>query len=162
MMPQLTRTIRAADEITSMLEGPVKAAAPNIQPLVTTFSSPGFAAIPGQMGEFMNLLAEMSRRLTPLTQFAENAGGLFGGIRVPGMSSRPSGQTTAPTTPSTSRDEAAANTTTPANEPAKDGATAEKTAATKAATKKTTAKKSSAKKSTAKKSRASKSSTKKS
>mgnify|MGYP002064577191 CR=1 FL=1 len=31
MMPQITRTIRTSDEITQLLEGPVKAAAPNIE-----------------------------------------------------------------------------------------------------------------------------------
>lgn len=87
MIPQLTRTIQTADEITSRLEGPVRSAAPNIEKVVDTFSSPAFSALPNQLGEFMNMMGDMSKRLGPLSQLAENAGGLFGGFRMPGMPS---------------------------------------------------------------------------
>ena len=43
MMPQVTRTVKAADEMTTLLEGPVRVAAPHIERIVETFSSPGFA-----------------------------------------------------------------------------------------------------------------------
>ena len=85
MIPQLTRSIRAADEITKLLEGPVRVAAPNIEKIVTTLSSPGFSSLPNQLGEFINTISDVSKRLGPLTQFAESAGGLFGGLRLPGM-----------------------------------------------------------------------------
>ena len=84
-IPQLTRTIQAADAITSQLEGPVKAAAPNIEKVVETFSSPTFTALPDQLGDFMKTMGDMSQRLGPLAQLAENAGGLFGGFKIPGM-----------------------------------------------------------------------------
>jgi ABC-type transporter Mla subunit MlaD len=79
LIPQITRTVQAAEEITSLLEAPVRASAPNIERIVTALSSPGFLALPNQIGEMMH-------RLAPLTQLAENAGGLFGGLRLPGIS----------------------------------------------------------------------------
>jgi ABC-type transporter Mla subunit MlaD len=79
LIPQITRTVQAAEEITSLLEAPVRASAPNIERIVTALSSPGFLALPTQIGEMMH-------RLAPLTQLAENAGGLFGGLRLPGIS----------------------------------------------------------------------------
>lgn len=91
MVPQLTRTIRAADEITTRLEGPVRAAAPNLERVAATLSSPAFAALPQQLNDFVNTFNDVSRRLNPLSQLAENAGGLLG--MLPGMSGagRPAG-----------------------------------------------------------------------
>jgi ABC-type transporter Mla subunit MlaD len=78
LMPQVTRTVKAADEITSLMEGPVRATAPKIERIVDTLGSPGFMTLPSQLGELM-------QRLGPLAQLAENAGGLFGAFRMPGM-----------------------------------------------------------------------------
>ena len=77
-MPQVTRTVKAADEITTLMEGPVRATAPRIERIVETLGSPGFMTLPTQIGELM-------QRLGPLAQLAENAGGLFGAFRMPGM-----------------------------------------------------------------------------
>jgi ABC-type transporter Mla subunit MlaD len=79
MIPQITRTVKKADELTTLLEAPIRATAPNIERIVTTFGSPAFTAVPQQLGELLS-------RLGPLAQLAENAGGLFGGLRIPGMS----------------------------------------------------------------------------
>jgi hypothetical protein len=89
MMPQITRSVHAADEITKLLEGPIRVAAPNIEKIVDTLSSPGFSSLPNQLGEFINTIGDVSKRLGPLTQFAESAGGLFGGLRLPGMGAKP-------------------------------------------------------------------------
>ena len=78
IMPQVTRTVNAAEEITTLLEGPVRATAPKIERIVDTLGSPGFMTLPNQIGELM-------QRLGPLAQIAENAGGLFGAFRMPGM-----------------------------------------------------------------------------
>jgi hypothetical protein len=78
LMPQVTRTVKAADEITSLMEGPVRATAPKIERIVDTLGSPGFMTLPSQVGELM-------QRMGPLAQLAENAGGLFGAFRMPGM-----------------------------------------------------------------------------
>ena len=101
MMPQVTRTVKAADEITSLMEGPVRATAPKIERIVETLGSPGFTTLPSQLGELM-------QRLGPLAQLAENAGGLFGAFRMPGMT-KPAA-TNAPSTP----------TATPATGPSSD------------------------------------------
>jgi hypothetical protein len=98
MIPQLTRTIRTADEITQRLEAPVRNIAPNIERIVETLSAPGFASLPTQLGEVLSTIGDVSKRLGPLAMFAENAGGLFGGFRLPGMGapSKPADQTPAP------------------------------------------------------------------
>ncbi len=134
MMPQITRSVKAADEMSRLLEAPVRAVAPNIERMVEALSSPGFATLPNQLGDFMGAVGEMSKRLAPLTSLAENAGGLFGGFRLPGTgSSRPSAPDPTPPAPTKAR---------PAPK---------KSAAKKTTAKKTTAKKSTAKKTTAKK-----------
>jgi len=97
LIPQITRTVEAAEQITTMLEGPVRATAPNIEKVVNALGSPGFLTLPNQLGELM-------QRLTPLAQLAENAGGLFGGFRLPGMggarpAAPPAAAATAPPSP---------------------------------------------------------------
>ncbi len=101
MMPQISRSVHAADEITKLLEGPIRAAAPNIEKIVDTLSSPGFSSLPNQLGEFINTIGDVSKRLGPLTQFAESAGGLFGGLRLPGMGAKPSAPAQQPVQAST-------------------------------------------------------------
>jgi hypothetical protein len=51
-VPQLTRTIKAADRMTEL--------------------------VPNQLGQIVDVFTEMSKRLAPLTQVAESAGSLFG------------------------------------------------------------------------------------
>ncbi len=150
MMPQMTRTIQAADEMSKLLEGPVRAVAPNIEQITRTLSSPGFSALPTQLGVFMETIGEVSKRLAPLTQFAESAGGLFGGFRMPGMSGTP--RPTAPVTQPTA---------TPAPTPKTSTATTKKAAAKKTTARKTTTKTSAAKKTSAKKTNAKKTNAKK-
>lgn len=145
MMPQLTRSIRAADEMTQLLEGPVRAAAPNIEKISDTLSSPGFSTLPAQLGEFMAVVGEASKRLAPLTQFAENAGGLLGGFRFPGSGTSAKPASTPPASPEQQPSAEATPTKTPA---------AKKSTAKRAPAKRSAAKKSPAKKSTAKKSAA--------
>jgi len=91
-VPQVTRTVKAADEMMQAVSGPAKAVAPGLNRLAETLSTPAFAQLPHQIGQFSDLLGEVSRRLGPLTQFAESAGGLFGGFRVPGARPAPAPQ----------------------------------------------------------------------
>jgi hypothetical protein len=91
-IPQVTRTVKAADEMMQVVAGPAMAVAPGLNKLAETLGTPAFAQLPAQIGQFSDMLADVSRRLGPLTQFAESAGGLFGGLRVPG--SRPPGERT--------------------------------------------------------------------
>ena len=41
--------------------------------------------MPTDLGQFMTVINDLVRRLSPLAQIAEQAGGLFGAFRMPGM-----------------------------------------------------------------------------
>lgn len=88
-IPQVTRTVKAADEMMQVVSGPAIAIAPGLTQLAKTLGTPAFAQLPHQLSQFSDLLGEISRRLDPFTQFAESAGGLFGGFRVPGTRATP-------------------------------------------------------------------------
>lgn len=153
MIPQLTRTIRTADELTQRLEGPIKASAPNIEKVVTTLSSPAFAAVPHQLGEFVSTVGDVSKRLGPLVSLAENAGGLFGGFKLPGMSAAPK----PPGAPAARGDSARSapvepgTDDTPVRTSPTERTTGTKTTGAKTAGKKTAARKAPAKRATTKK-----------
>jgi ABC-type transporter Mla subunit MlaD len=153
-IPQVTRTVKAADEMMQVVSGPAMAVAPGLNRLAETLSTPAFAQLPNQIGTFSDVLAEVSKRLGPLTQLAESAGGLFGGFRMPGTRPAPSSPTITPEPapePEALRPAIRTTTTVPAKQqPAKKTA-AKKTAAKKSAAKKSTAKKSAAQKPAAKK-----------
>jgi len=148
-IPQVTRTVKAADEMMQVVSGPAMAVAPGLNRLAETLSTPAFAQLPNQIGTFSDVLAEVSKRLGPLTQLAESAGGLFGGFRMPG--SRP-----APHTPSITPEPVP-----DPEEPRPAIRTVTTVAAKKQPAKRTAAKKSTAKKPTAKKPTAKKSAAKK-
>jgi ribonuclease E len=144
-IPQVTRTVKAADEMMQVVSGPAMAVAPGLHRLAETLSTPAFAQLPNQIGAFSDVLAEVSKRLGPLTQLAESAGGLFGGFRMPGA--RPTSPP--PSAPTSVESEALRQ---PAiRMTAKRPATVKKSTAKKTSTKKTTAKKASTKKTSAKK-----------
>jgi hypothetical protein len=160
-IPQVTRTVKAADEMMQVVSGPAMAVAPGLNRLAETLSTPAFAQLPAQIGQFSEVLGEISHRLSPLTQLAESAGGLFGGFRVPGMRSTP------PASAEPDRSSVAVTRRPAPDEPEPATETAEKravksTSATKTAAKKTGAKKTAAKKTAAKKSPAKKTGAKKS
>src|SRR6187402_2733802 len=93
-IPQVTRAVKAADDMMQVVSGPAIAVAPGLTRLAEMLSTPGFNQLPAQLGQFTDVMTEMSKRLGPLTQFAESAGGLFGGLRLPGMTqSRPTPST---------------------------------------------------------------------
>jgi ABC-type transporter Mla subunit MlaD len=123
LLPQLARTVRAADDLMDAVGGPARRVAPNIGRIVETLGSPTFTSLPTQLNEFMGVMAEMSRRLGPLAQFAESAGGMFG-LRFPSLATRPEPPAAAPA-PAPSVPAAAparsttARSTTAARQPAK-------------------------------------------
>jgi ABC-type transporter Mla subunit MlaD len=145
-IPQVTRTVKAADDMMQVVSGPAMAVAPGLNRLAETLSTPAFAQLPNQIGAFSDVLDEVSRRLAPLTQLAESAGGLFGGFRIPGS------RTPAPTTKVPEPD-VPAQPELPAKQPPATAApaTAKKAPARKRSTKKAPAKKAPAKKGPAKK-----------
>lgn len=115
-VPQVTRAVKAADQMMQVVSGPAMAAAPGLEQLARTLSTPAFAQLPNQMSQFSDVLAEISRRMAPLTTMAESAGGLFGGFRVPGTRSSPASTPTPPPTPAASPP---ARADTPKKAPAK-------------------------------------------
>jgi ABC-type transporter Mla subunit MlaD len=139
MIPQLTRTIRTADEVVTTFGSPAMRAAPNISRVVETLSSPAFVTLPNRIEEFSNVISETSRRLGPLTQLLDSAGGLFG-IKIPGMPSSSSAVSRNADQPSAVK----------SPQPAKK-ATARKSTAQKSTAQKSSARKSSAKKAAPKK-----------
>jgi ABC-type transporter Mla subunit MlaD len=145
-IPQVTRTVKAADEMMQVVSGPAMAVAPGLSRLAETLATPAFAQLPAQIGTFSDVLGEVSRRLGPLTQLAESAGGLFGGFRIPGS------RTVA---------NASADTPQPAPAPTDAEPTAHRVLATKSTSNRTVAKKAPAKKAPAKKTAAKKSTAKK-
>jgi hypothetical protein len=158
-IPQVTRTVKTADEMMQVVSGPAMAVAPGLNRLAETLATPAFAQLPAQIGTFSDVLGDVSRRLGPLTQLAESAGGLFGGFRIPG--SRPSA--TAPTpTPHPQTSEPEASVPAPADEPVANKSAAKKSPAKKRPAKKSVPRKSAAKKSVARKRPAKKSAAKKS
>lgn len=84
VVPQVTRTVKAADDMMQVVSGPAIAAAPGLEGLAKTLTTPAFRQLPDQLGQFSDILGELQARLGPLTQLAETAGGLFGGFRRPG------------------------------------------------------------------------------
>jgi len=147
-IPQVTRAVKAADEMMQVVSGPAMAVAPGLTRLAETLSAPGFTQLPAQLSQFTDVMTEMSKRLGPLTQFAESAGGLFGGLRFPGMAparpapAAPGGhdvvvhERTISPTPPVAVEKAAVKKRAPAPKPA-----ARKTAARKTAAQKSPAKK---------------------
>jgi ABC-type transporter Mla subunit MlaD len=98
MIPQLTRTVKLADEMSKRLATPIDEVAPGLARLATTLNSPVLRSLPTDLGQFLEVINELSRRLSPLTQFADQAGSLFG-LRIPGLPSRPAAQPAPPAPP---------------------------------------------------------------
>ena len=96
MIPQLTRTVKLADEMSARLATPIDQVVPGLSRLADTLNSPVLRALPTDLGQFLEVINELSRRLSPLSQFTDQASGLFG-LRIPGLSSRPTA--TPPATP---------------------------------------------------------------
>ena len=128
LMPQVTRTLQTADDLASRLSGPVDQVIPGLARLADTLNSPVIAALPTDLGSFLDAINDLVRRLGPLSQLAETAGGLFG-LKLPGMP-RPTAATPPP--PPAADDEPPATT---AKRPAGRKPAAKKTAAKKAAPK---------------------------
>lgn len=143
-VPQVTRTVKAADEMMKVVSGPAIAVAPGLQILAETLNNPALRQMPNQLGQMNEMLAEVTARLAPLGNLAETAGGLFGGFKLPGL-----GGSTKPTP-------RAADTPTPdypapdpATKPSADEPETKTPAAKKPSSKKPAAKKRAAKKKTA-------------
>jgi hypothetical protein len=79
-VPQLTRTLRAADEMVEQMSIPIERVAPGLMRLAETLSSPVLSTFPRDISQFVEMFGDVARRMQPLGQLAETAGGFFGGM----------------------------------------------------------------------------------
>ncbi len=84
-VPQVTRTVKAADEMMKVVAGPAVAVAPGLQLLAETLNNPAMRQMPNQIAQMNEVMGEVTARLAPLSQVAESASGLFGGFKLPGF-----------------------------------------------------------------------------
>lgn len=129
-VPQIARTIKAADAMVDQLSGPIERVAPGLSKLADVLATPTLTSLPAELSELMKVLADLAHRLQPLGQIAESAGSLFG-LRA--LALRAGATETAPSAPPPPA--AAPAKPSPAKKP-----TAKKTSAKKAAPKKATPK----------------------
>ena len=78
MVPQVTRTLKAADAMVEQLSGPIDRVAPGLSRLADVLASPTLMTLPTDLSEFVGVLSDLAERLQPLGQMAESAGSLFG------------------------------------------------------------------------------------
>lgn len=77
-VPQITRTLKAADTMVEQLSGPIDRVAPGLSRLADVLASPTLMTLPTDLSEFVGVLSDLAQRLQPLGQMAESAGSLFG------------------------------------------------------------------------------------
>ncbi len=77
-VPQITRTLKAADAMVEQLSGPIDRVAPGLSRLADVLASPTLMTLPTDLSEFVGVLSDLAQRLQPLGQMAESAGSLFG------------------------------------------------------------------------------------
>ncbi len=147
MIPQITRTVRMADEMSKKLAGPIDLVAPGLSRLADTLNAPIITSFPTDLSAFVDAINDLVHRLSPLGQIAESAGGLFG-LRIPGMT-RPATSPAAAMAPFMVAPPPPATTPAPPRKAAAKKAPARKAAAKKAPARKAAAKKAPARKKTA-------------
>ena len=79
MLPQMTRTVKLADELSTRLATPIDQVVPGLTGSPRRSNSPGAARrCPTDLGQFIDVINDLSGGMSPLAQIAEQAGGLFG------------------------------------------------------------------------------------
>jgi ABC-type transporter Mla subunit MlaD len=84
ILPQVMRTVNLAEELANRVSGPIDQVVPGLTRLADTLSSPVLLSLPTDLSGFVEAINDLVRRLAPLGQLAESAGGLFG-LRIPGI-----------------------------------------------------------------------------
>jgi hypothetical protein len=133
MLPQITRTVKMADEMSARLSAPLDQVVPGLSRLANTLDSPVMRSLPTDLGQFLDIINDVARRMSPLAQLAEQASGMFG-FRLPGFSSQPSRPTT--TTPDPTPPPAATAAKSAPKPPRKRAAAKKRAPAKKAAARK--------------------------
>lgn len=80
-MENLNETAERVNRLLNDVEEPIRAVVPQITRIA---SSPAVTALPHRLEELVEVLGDATRRLAPLAQLAESAGGMFG-LRLPGF-----------------------------------------------------------------------------
>src|ERR671910_890157 len=62
MLPQVTRTVKLADEMASRLSTPVDQVIPGLSRLADTLDSPILRSFPTDLGQFMDVMNDVARR----------------------------------------------------------------------------------------------------
>ena len=77
LIPQVTRTMRAADDLVERMSAPIEKVVPGLTRLADALSTPALSSMPTDLNDFLGTLRDLSKRLQPLGQMAEAAGGMF-------------------------------------------------------------------------------------
>ena len=77
-MPQVTRSIKAADAVINQISAPIDKVAPGLTRLADTLAAPVFVNMATDIASFIEGMGDLARRLQPLAQMAESAGSMFG------------------------------------------------------------------------------------
>src|SRR5688500_6645849 len=88
MLPQITRTVKLADDMAKRLSTPIDEVIPGLSRLAQTLDAPVLRTLPTDLSQFVDVFNDLARRMSPLAQMAEQAGGLFG-LRMPGFGASP-------------------------------------------------------------------------
>jgi ABC-type transporter Mla subunit MlaD len=78
LMPAMTKATAAAQSFVEQLSVPMEKVAPGLERLGQTLMSPAFDVLPTTLDDFLEVLGDLAKRLRPLGQMAEAAGGMFG------------------------------------------------------------------------------------
>ncbi|MFK7917680.1 MAG: hypothetical protein AB8G14_06355, partial [Ilumatobacter sp.] len=62
-VPQVTRTVKAADDMMKVVAGPAMAVAPGLAVLAETLNNPALKQMPNQLGQMNDMLADVTTRL---------------------------------------------------------------------------------------------------
>ena len=138
-VPQLTRTLCAADDLVEQMSGPIERVAPGLMRLAETLSSPVLTTFPRDLSQFVEMFGDVARRMQPLGQLAETAGGFFGMNPLAALRNAASGSSSRPASPPPPPMPVADRATVPEPRPAPRRTVAAKKSA---GTRKSTAKKS--------------------
>jgi len=76
-LPQVTRTLKAADDMVERMNAPIERVAPGLNRLADALSTPTISNMPRDLNEFLSTLTDLGKRLQPLGQIAESASGMF-------------------------------------------------------------------------------------
>lgn len=130
MLPQITRTVKMADEVATRLSTPIDQVIPGLSRLADTLDSPVLRNLPTDLGQFLDVVNDLGRRMSPLAQIAEQATGMFG-LRIPGFGGGSPNKAAAAATPPPPVVAPAPPPATPAPRARKTAATKQKKAAAK-------------------------------